>query len=615
MKGKKFLALLLAVTMTFSMVACGDANANNSETGSEGTGTENNAGLITGDVSIDFEDGLYGFVGVDKTVNPSGDDSVIELADYNGSKAIKVTPQGKNPYIKIQVDALLGDKIADLKTVEIVLGTENPDGKFYSASGNVYAFVGESNAKTSSAWSVYLENANPKVISYTLADGSAFVAGNYIVVSMETDTGKDKGATATNFYIDNIVLKDASGNVLTVDTSAQCEAEATGEDRSNLCGLSGAVEFAGFATSGDGWGQNGFEMPEEIVAALVPGSVIEISYSSENGDLWIVLPWATIDGVAAWTRIGDGNNDSAYINNSKNIAQVTYEQIAAVLGEDTSTWGAMLQCEASGAWEVYSVKVGQKAANITLGGAVEFAGFATSGDGWGQNGFEMPEEIVAALVPGSVIEVQYSSENGDLWIVLPWATIDGVAAWTRIGDGNNGQAVCDGSTCYVTYEQIAAVLGEDTATWGAMLQCEASGAWEVYSVKVGTLVELPMVNKLVSFEGFATSGDGWGQNGFEMPEEIVAALVPGAVIEIQYSSENGDLWIVLPDATIDGVGAWTRIGDGNNGKALCDGSTCYVTYEQIAAVLGEDTSTWGGRLQCEASGAWEVYSVSVGQSN
>ena len=140
------------------------------------------------------------------------------------------------------------------------------------------------------------------------------------------------------------------------------------------------------------------------------------------------------------------------------------------------------------------------------------------------------------------------------------------------------------------------------------MQCEASGAWEVYSVKVGTAKEIPMVNKLVEFPGFACSEGAWTQNGFEMPQEIIDALVPGSVVEIAYTSENNDMWIVMPDATV----GWSRVADGGN--SICDNGICYVTYEQIAAVCGEDKSTWGARMQCEASGAWEVYSVKVGQS-
>ncbi|MCD7956637.1 MAG: hypothetical protein LUG93_13020, partial [Lachnospiraceae bacterium] len=109
------------------------------------------------------------------------------------------------------------------------------------------------------------------------------------------------------------------------------------------------------------------------------------------------------------------------------------------------------------------------------------------------------------------------------------------------------------------------------------------------------------------------SGDGWSQDGFEMPQEIIDALVPGSVVEITYTSENGEIWIVMPDAEA----GWMRVGVGNwdgsgSDLGVYDGSTCYITYEQIAAVCGDDVSTWGARMQCEASGAWEVYSITVG---
>ena len=617
MKAKKIMALFLASAMTLSLAGCG-GNSATTETAAETTETEQaaeeeaeapaeeeeSAQEAQGEVSIDFEDGVFGFVGSDKTVSSAADDSVFSVEDYNGSKALKVTPQGKMPYVGIQADALLGDAISSLKTIEMTVGIENPDGDFYAESGNIYAFVGESNEKTNAEWSVYLEKGNPKTISYTLADGKSFTAGNYIVVSLETDNGKADGKAQANMYIDNIVFKDADGKVLTADTSAEYVAASTGADRSNLCGLSGAVEFADFACSGDGWAQNGFDIPQEILDALVPGAVVEISYSSENGDMWIVMP----DAAAGWMRVGDGNNGSAYRNNSGSICQITYEQIAEFCGDDKSAWGARMQCEASGAWEVFSVKVGQKAPAYALSGAVEFPDFACSGDGWAQNGFDMPQEILDALVPGSVVEVSYSSENGDMWIVMP----DAAAGWMRVGDGNNGSAYRNnsGSICQITYEQIAEFCGDDKSAWGARMQCEASGAWEVFGVRVGTANEMKMVGGLVSFPDFACSADAWAQDGFEMPQEILDALVPGAVVTISYTSESGNMWIVMPDA----AAGWMRVGDGNNGQALCDGSTCQVTYEQIAEFCGDDKSTWGARMQCESDTAWEVFSVSVGQA-
>ena len=58
---------------------------------------------------------------------------------------------------------------------------------------------------------------------------------------------------------------------------------------------------------------------------------------------------------------------------------------------------------------------------------------------------------------------------------------DAAAGWSRI----NQQQVGAGGKAYVTYEEIAAVCGEDKTTWGARMQCEAKTDWEVYSVRVG----------------------------------------------------------------------------------------------------------------------------------
>ncbi len=627
MKAKKVMALSLAAAMAFSLAGCGG----NAETGGETveTPTQNTEPeapaepvqeapaeaetAATGEVSIDFEDGVFGFAGVDKSVNSAGDDSVLSVEDYNGSKALKVTPQGKAVYVGIQVDALLGSNASSLKSVEMTVGIENPDGEFGACSGKIYAFTGEDNKRSDNPWSVYLENGNPKTAGIEIPDG--FGEGNYIVVSMETDTAKDKGATPANLYIDNIVFKDASGNVLAADTSAEYVAASSGADRSNLCALTNAVEFEGFAVSGDGWSQNGVAMTDDVIAALVPGSVVEITYTSASGDIWIVMN----EAEAGWMRVGQGNadgsgSDAAYINNTKTTAQITFEQIAALCGDDVSKWGSTMQCEASDSWEVFSVKVGQKAPNYALADAVEFEGFTASGDGWSQAGAAMTDEILAALVPGSVVEITYSSENGDMWIVMNEAE----AGWMRVGQGNadgsgSDSAVFDGSKCYITFEQIAALCGDDVSKWGSTMQCEATGAWEVYGVRVGTANEFKMVKNLVEFEGFTASGDGWAQAGAAMTDDVIVALVPGSVVVITYSSENGDLWVVMNEAEA----GWMRVGQGNadgsgSDCAAFNGTTCQVTYEQIAALCGDDVSKWGSTMQCEATGAWEVYSVAVG---
>ncbi|MBQ9142891.1 MAG: hypothetical protein IJX63_14050, partial [Lachnospiraceae bacterium] len=486
--------------------------------------------------------------------------------------------------------------------MEYSIGISNDSGKFSAASGYTFAWSGEDLVETSDEWSVYLEKANPKKATATLSAGEEFVAdaGNIFFINLKTDNAVDLGYGNSTFYIDNIRFLDKDGNLLKADSSVAFVApdgfESSGVDMSNLALVKNAVNFEGFACTGTAWGQNGIEMPQEIIDALVPGSVVEIAYTSTTGNMWLVMPWAT----AGWMRVADGGN--SYVNNSKTVAQVTYEQIAAVCGEDKTTCGAMMQCESDGDWEVYSVKVGQAANAITLSNKVEFPGFACAGDAWSQNGYEMPQEIIDALVPGTALEIAYTSETGNMWVVMPWAT----AGWMRVADGGN--SLCTNGKCYVTYEQIAAVCGEDKTTWGAMLQCESDSAWEVYALNVGTVKEIPMVSKLVEFPGFACAGDAWSQNGFEMPQEIIDALVPGSVVEIAYTSETGNMWLVMPWATA----GWMRVADGGN--SICDNGVCYITYEQIEAMCGEDKTTWGAMMQCESDSAWEVYSVKVGQS-
>ena len=575
MKTNKLMALVLAAVMVLSLIPAAAA-----ETAP----------------SLDFEDGNIGFVAVYEGMANSAA-ATLEVVDYNGSKALKVTnDNGKVPYVAFDVVSLLGEKAADVASVEMTMGTQNPDGKFFACSGEMKLFVDGGLSKTARAWSVYMEKKNPKVASFALED-EAFSAESapLMVISLVVDNGIAKGAAPAVLYIDDVRFLDAEGNVIPADSTASFAAPegfGGGADMTNLQYLGAdAVELEGMAGKAAGaWAQDGVEMTEEFKAALVPGAVIEISYSSESGDMWLVLPWAT----AGWTRI---EQQTAVTNLSHSTAQITFEQIAAVLGDDISAWGEMLQCESSGAWEVYAVKVGQPTGLKNLANKVSIDGFAKSAGAWAQDGMELTEEQWAMMKPGAVIEINYTSENGDMWIVLPWAE----AGWTRI---EQQTAACNGSVCQITYEQIAAVLGDDVSKWGTMLQCEASGAWEVYAVSIASAEFIPTKGN-VAIDGFAPTGAAWAQDGIELTEEQIAMLVPGAVITIQYESENGDLWLVMPWA----AAGWSRI---QQQTAACDGSICQITYEQIAEVCGEDVSTWGTMMQCEASGAWQVFAAYIG---
>lgn len=548
---------------------------------------------------IDFEDENYAMLGV-STATGDADASELSVVDYNKSKALRVDVKAKNPYVAFNVEGLLGENLDKVRTITFDVGVElGSDGKFYAASGKLYTVTNGGDTKMGYDWSVYLKAKNPKTAKVTLKD--VFFTngqGDTMMITKEADAFVDSdkfpGEEPRDIYLDNIMFLDENGEPLPLDLSAVWTAPETGADLSNLSVLTNAVELPGMGVEGGAWSQNGVEMSPEFLAALVPGSVVEISYESEDGDIWVVMPWS----AAGWIRVAQGQ---ATKNNSKNVAQITYEQFAALLGEDTSTWGAMFQCEGSSAWKVYSVKVGTPTAKIALSGKVEFPGFACEGGAWSQNGFEMPQEIIDALVPGTALEISFESDSGDMWIVLP----DAAAGWSRVlmmaAPVQNGCA-------YITYEDIVAVVGEDKTQWGARLQCEASGNWKVYAVNVGKVNKLVGVSEVVDFAGFACEGGAWSQNGFEMPEEIKAALKPGAVVTISYESESGDIWLVMPWANA----GWIRV---EMMTADCDGTTAQITFEEIAAACGsEDVSTWGAMMQCEASGAWKVYSVNVAQA-
>ena len=608
----------MAGTMAVSITACsGNTNSNATTAPTSGEAvtttqeatqeTQTEAPQVKSDASVDFEDGQMGFVQA-YSAPANAADVELSVQDFDGSKALVIKNlTGKVPFVGIDVSSLCGANVADIAAVSMKLGVSYEDGSFSACAGKITTWTGTDLVQTGYDWSVYMESKNPKIATVDVS-GVPFVAdaNNIMVLSLETDNGIDAGHGNATLYVDDITFYDASGNVLAADKSVAFAAPAgysdSGRDSSNLFAVKNAVEFEGFQTSADAWAQAGFTMPQEILDALVPGSVVEIEYKSETGNMWLVMN----EAQAGWMRVGQaGTDDPAYQNNSHNIAQVTYEQLAALCTDDVSTWGSTMQCESDGAWEVFSVKVGQQAKNIAVVNGVDFAGFATKAGAWSQDGFDMPQEIIDALVPGAVVEVTYSSETGNMWLVMP----DSTAGWMRVGQaGTEDPALCDGQKCYVTYEQIAALCGDDVSTWGARMQCEADGEWEVYSVKVGTAAEFAPVNKLVAFEGFETSGDAWAQAGFTMPQEILDALVPGAVVTIQYSSETGNIWIVMNEAQA----GWMRVGQaGTEDPALCNGTYAQITYEQLAALCTDDVSTWGSTMQCEADGAWEVYGVWV----
>lgn len=651
LKKQKFLVLALAMVMSMALAAC--SNGGNSEATVTATPTpaptvapvDPEVVVVTEapkavvavsnqEASLNFDDGNCGFVSL-YTGHAKADESTVEVIDYNGGKALAVTKAKPAYYAFIAVDALsaLGDKAASVKTVQIDVESKHAD-KFRAMSGDVGFWTdGAFDDQNLTDWNVFLETSNPKTITVSLGDKQFGDSTPAFIIRVKDDGAIEQSKLIADLgtcIIDNIRFLDASGNVVAADSSVEF-AEYDGlsnvaEDRSNLFALTDVVEFEGFSTSEKAWAQAGFVIPQEVWDALVPGSALEVNFASETNVIWFVFPNAT----AGWSRVGNGkNNDGAgmYINASGNTAQLRYEDIVAVCGEDKSTWGldtgVVLQCESSGPWEAYAVRVGKVLDLGAFEQTVEFEGFACSEKAWAQSGFEIPAEVLDALVPGTALEISFESESGILWAVFP----DADAGWTRVGrcdadKSSTDPAVCYNGKCYITYEQMVRALGEDKNTWGKpdsfRLQCESSAPWEVFAVNVGNYTNPPKMRGAKEFEGFAVTGKAYGQDGGAVTDDIKKMLVPGALIKVAFQSDTGNLWLVFPDA----AAGWSRVGRCDGDKSCTDPAViadgcCYVTYEQIAAVCGDDIETWGTadsyRIQFESSGAWEVYSMTIGQ--
>lgn len=524
--------------------------------------------IVQKDVSIDFEDGKYGFMGVDTVINSDSDDFAMILEEYEGSKAVKCMPDEKLMYVGIQAGDLLGSSASELCTVEMDLGIQNPSGTFYAASGCIYLYSEENSLDEpdSTAWSVYSEESNPKTVTYTLPEDYTFTSDDYIVVSLESDVGKDKGDVAANLFIDNIAFKDADGNILEVDTSVEFTGRKVVTDRNNLWDLTDIVEFDGFVTSGDGWAQAGFEMQQEFINALVEGSVIEISFTSASGDMWLVFP----DAAAGWQRVGCShlNTGTGYYNDAKNIVQIPFELLVEYLGEDVSTWGTMLQCESMKDWQVHSVKVGQRVPGtgpdlwttlyilkdrVYLLGVEDMELITKE---YGVTGIHLYPKMLKKLKDGGAIEVEYEvyDENTILWFAG-----DGETEWQMVGgpEGHGTERAVrrnkENTIVQITYETLNQYFKQGWADkdGGYWMMFQANGKCRIKSIQIGKVgtgnntwvPEMPLyILKdriyLSGVESMATISKGWDVTGIHLTPENLARLKDGGALEVRYESQG-----------------------------------------------------------------------------
>lgn len=265
------------------------------------------------------------------------------------------------------------------------------------------------------------------------------------------------------------------------------------------------------------------------------------------------------------------------------------------------------------------VKEGRDLNLLTLEKAVAIDGYAVSAGAWSQAGLDVTDAMKEALVPGSVIEIQYKADE-PVWLV---AVSNGNpnGDWVRVGadDANDfvnlGYVATDKATVQYTYEQLAEKLGDNFMDTLAVLQCESKVDWEVYSMTIGQKSDYAQLGSVTELPGFAVSAGAWSQAGIDMTDDMKALLTPGTVLEVEYKADE-PVWMV---AVSNGNpnGDWVRVGADDANDFVCLGATTegkvQFTYELLAEKLGDNFLDTLVTLQCESKVDWEVYKVSVGK--
>lgn len=424
----------------------------------------------TGSAVIDFEDGNAGFIAMD-TAPGDASECEAEIADWNGSKALKINAEdGKVPYVGIDLASLAGDRIADVRSVEMTIGTEGADGTFYAVSGTINAYVGEDRTMVSSPWSVFMEKKNPKTAVFELKEDQSFAPGaqNILVITKgnksDSDVGMFKGEGPAIIYLDDICLLDAEGNAIPVDTTVEFDKPAGfgAADMSNLTGLLGENVLDGASGSSNGsWGQ-AVALDTELAggsfdpSVLEPGTIVTVYYAADTAPELILQSWEEgAPETMGWAKIAP-----SAVNDSNTICQYTYDDIAAVIGTDDfiSYLDKLYVGDTGSALNVSKVSVAKPA-----GEEFDIEGAAGESDGsWGQavvlatlkdGGTFDP----ALLAKGCTISVYYSADTAPELVLQSWT--DGCpesAGWAKVAASTD-----NGSVATYTYEDMAAAFGSE----------------------------------------------------------------------------------------------------------------------------------------------------------
>ena len=552
------------------------------------------------EVSIDFANGNIEFLALYAAPVDASPDTTMELVEFGDGMAVKIVPDADNaPYVVIDASSLLGDRIADLAAMHVLIATEHADGNFYAVSGELISYSGEDRAETKGPWSVYIGTRNPNTARVTLTEATRMVpdAHNFFILNKKDDNGLKAGAGPVTLYILSITFFDDDGNVLPADADAVFNPpEGWGESgASSLYALLGetVLEGASGSTNG-GWGQavamdaakNGGPFDAAIVT---PGTVFTVAYDSGNAPELIFQSWTegAPDG-SGWAKVAPRIVEGG-------AAQFFYDDIIAAFGGDDleSFVDKFYVGDTGAALTVMRVSYGEGVPppfTVKDEAVIEGASGSSNG-GWGQavamdaakNGGPFDAAIVA---PGSVITVLYESDTRPALIFQSWTegAPDG-SGWAQVFPFALGKGVAQ-----FAYDDIVATFGgEDLESYLDKFYVGDTGAaLNVMRVTVG--MPLPRlattVDEIVIEGASGSTNGGWGQavamdtgkGGGRFDADWV---FPGTVITVLY--ESASMPEVIFQSWSGGPEGWAKVAP----YTWADGIVQF-DYDGIVAAFGTD---------------------------